>query len=448
MTPTFRGGGKDPVMRALFPERLEEMRHFFLAFGLSAIALAVSLLIPPPLHGEGSATITGQVVNGTSGEVAPSSLEVNLHIISDSGEADVATTATDNDGNFQFQDVEMDDGSAYAVTTRYKDVLYSSRMDPSTLAVPVELTVYESTDSLGDLNIAADVLLIGGAEDKKSLSAVEVVSLVNVGDRTFMPDLSQPGNMNFLRFSVPQGTTGLDVGSDLPGGRIIFVGPGFALTAPVTPGPHQVSYSYQIPYNGQKLEFTRSFPMGAEIFRLLMEETLGNINASGPLAPQVPVDVGGESYSIWEASQLSPGERLLIEITDLPQPSLLQRVGDGLTDGPYLKVGIPAAVGLVLAGLLVYALTLKQRGNALAGEPGRGATAAIRLNVASLAGFSNNPGGSAESERRSLVEAIARLDELFERGEITPADYRQPRQELKARLLRLAVTSGEEAPIE
>ena len=419
-------------MRAPLPER--RARYCRLALGMGGLALAVLFLMPVPLYGEGHATsIKGRVVNGTSGVAAPTDLEVTLHIISRSGEVDIATALTDRDGRFQFQNVVVDNDFTYAVTTSYQDILYSSRLDSLALTEPVELTVYETTSSLEALHIDADVLLISGTdEDNRSLAAFEVVRLVNEGDRTFVPDLTQPGSMSFLRFSLPDGATNPDVASDLPGGQIIIVGTGFALTAPVTPGSHQVTYTYSLPYKGSHVELTHSYPMGAETFRLLLEDTLGDLQGSGVLTPQSPASMEGKAYRVWGASQLSPGTRLNVEIVGLPQPSLLQQLGDTLTDGPYLKIGIPGAVGLVLAGLLLYVLAFKQLGKATTANPGLGAAAAVMSIPAS---------DQPERERRAMVEAIARLDDLSQRGEVTQEEYQQRRQELKARLLRLTLTS-------
>ena len=408
-----------------------------LAIGVSCLALALLLVMAAPVHGEERASISGRVVNGTSDGVDPPNLQVTLHVISEGQEVDITTARTDSDGQFQFQEVEVDEGATYALTSSYQDVLYSKRLDPLAMAEPVVLLVYETTTSLEAIHVDTDALLLGGADpSERTLSAFEVVSLVNSGDHTFVPNLAQPGSMNFLRFSLPSGATDLDVASDLPGAQIVNVGTGFALMAPVTPGSHQVTYAYRTPYKGNRLELARSFPMGAESFRLLMEDGLGVLRNSSFLTQMPPASRDGKSYRVWGASQLNPGVGLTVEVGDLPQPALLRRVGDALTDGPYLRIGIPTAVGLALVVLLLYALVFRRPEKVPVGNPGPGHSGAL-LTADEL----DKPVGSSNPKRRLMVEEIARLDDLFQEGEVAQEEYLRRRQQLKDRLLRLANTS-------
>ena len=437
-------------MRVTRASRRAIRRRHTLAVGLIGVALAALFLLPVRLYADHSVTITGRVVNGTAGGAAPSDLEVVLHIISDGERVDVTSSRTGSEGRFNFQGVESDAGAIYALTASYQDVLYSVSLDPAALEDPVEVLVYETTSSLEDLHIDADVLLIRESKkDSWSLSAFEVVSLVNEGDRTFVPDLDQPGSMNFLRFPLPAGSTNLEVRSDLSGGEIITVGRGFALTAPVTPGSHQVTYTYRLPYRGSQVELTHSFPMGSDSFRLLIEDELGDLRSPVLMTPLPATELEGKSYQVWGTGQLSPGTRLNLELGDLPQPPAIRRLGDALTEGPYLKTGIPAALGLVLAGLLLYTLVVRRSVTPAAASPSHEAVAPLPSgDVLGLAG--DYPADSVESatpprsERHALMEAIARLDDLFQRGETSPAGYRRHRQELKERLFRLALISETE----
>ena len=406
-----------------------------------AILICLTLVSLPamamPLYGHhGSTTVSGQVRNGTAGEGAPAGLEVILHTFGEGGEVDVASAVTGGDGRFQFQGLETDDRSSYAVTANYREVMYSRRLEPNALSEPVELLVYETTGSLADIHIGVDILLFSRPEqDEESLDALEVVSVVNSGDRTFVPSLDEPGSMSFLRFSLPAAATSPDIASDLAGGDIIDVGTGFALTAPVPPGSHRVTYTYRLPYEGSRLELAHSFPMGAEAFRLLLEDGVGNLLDPGFLT-RVPGGGGQEAGpGVWGASQILPGTRLNVEIDGLPQPSFLSRTGDALTDGPYLTVGIPAVVGLVLAGLLVYALFLRHPAGAPAVNTGIGGRGSVPVVGAS------DESASSQSERRALVEAIAGLDDLFQRREVAQEEYERRRQDLKTRLLQLTRSS-------
>lgn len=413
-------------------------RHRCLVLALTVAALVLLMLVPASLYAqERSITITGRVINGTADGMVPVGLDVTLHVIGDGGELDIFTATTDDDGRFWFQVTDTGGDVVYAVTASYQDVSYSRSLASSALAEPVELTVYETTDDVGVIQVDADVLLVRGAdEDKSSLLAFEVLSLMNDGDRTFVPDLDQPGRMNFLRFSIPTGIRDLEVSSDLPGGQIITVGSGFALTAPVTPGSHQVAYTYRMPYTGSGVDLPHSFPMGADTFRFLMADALGSLRDSDLLISPPLMDEAGGIYRVWEKSDLEPGDRVNMEIGNLPQPGPLGRLGNSLTDGPYLKIGIPSAVGFVLAALLLYGVVFRrvEKATASGAGPESGAEAPA----------ADGPESPLEGERRVLVERIAELDDLYERGGMAQPDYAQRRQEMKDRLLRLALAQERE----
>ena len=143
-------------------------------------------------------------------------------------------------------------------------------------------------------------------------------------DRAFQPILQPASAMNFLRFTVPTGTSGLQVQSDLPSGDIMDVGTGFGLTAAVPPGSHQVSFNYTFPYEGGSASFSPTFLQGASIFRILIPEGLGEASGTGLTEAQT-TSIGDETYRVWSVPNLTSRASLSIELTGLPQPSLWQR---------------------------------------------------------------------------------------------------------------------------
>ena len=405
-----------------------------------ALALALALALPSPAWGQ-SEDVRGVVVNGTAEEATPAGLEVTLHAFGDGGQVTVAVVATDTQGRYVFQEVELEEGMAYAVTATYQGVLYSAALAPGDAETAVELLVFETTSSLELLVVEADALLLrqaGGGE--AAVAAFEVVSLVNQGDRTFVPDLSSAGSMAFARFPTHPSAVELEVASDMPGGQVIDVGTGFALTSTVLPGAHQVSYTYTIPYGGNRLDMPRSFPMGAGRFRLLMDESLGDLGAVGELERRDPVDIEGTTLLVWDASDVPAGARMDLELTGLPERPLLDVVGESLEDGsyfPYLKVGIPAAVGLVLAGVLIYALVFRTPHRVVSATGGP-APARSELEAALSDAAAEGP------QRQRLVLEMARLDDGFFRGEVDEETYSARRGELKARLLGMTPSSDQE----
>ena len=404
------------------------IRRRWLSPALAIVAVVLFLAASGAIHAEEPVTIAGRIVNGTQGEPAPGGLEVILHVIRENGDLDLTSGATNPDGGFRFEDVAVEEDSTYALTASYLDVPYSIRLDPAALEALVELTVYQTVGSLDDIRVGADFLLLREIEgDSTNLAAFAVVTLTNGGDRTFVPDLTRPASMGFLRFSLGDGTSQPEVSSDLPGGEIISVGTGFALTAPVTPGAHQVTYRYLVPYENGSLELDRSFPLGAESFRLLLEEGLGTLRLPSPLNPLEPAESEGKSYRVWGATDLEQGIRLTLHVDGLPEAGALSRLGDAVTDGPYFKIGIPAAVGLVLASLLLYGLFARQ--------------APATSTVASIAG----PAGAASADggEGDPHDGLARPEDLSPQGGVSRAEHSRRQRELEGRLPGPATTPEE-----
>jgi len=410
--------------------------HRLPALVLAGIVLALSPLLSSPVRGAETITIVGKVANGTDGQGSPEGLEVTLHVIGGDGVVDVSAAATEGDGRFLFPGVDVVEGSSYTISASYQEILYSQTLVSASLSRPVELLVYEASGSIESIRVQTDVLLIGRADSGEgTITAIEVVTLVNSGDRTFLPNLSEPGSMSFLRFSRPAGARELEVASDLPGGEVVTVGTGFAIAAPVKPGVHQVSYTYRLPYEGSRLEFEHSFPMGADTFQLLVNDEAGRLSPVAGLAGQPPPEVSG--YSAWGAEQQEPGSRLTLRLEGLPRPPWHERLGGALTDGPYLKTGLPAALGLVMAGLLVYVLADRRRARVLASPTGGSIQA-----TGQPAGAGSASEAPAPNERSVLVTEIARLDVLYEAGQMLEVDYQRVRRELKSRLLSLTLGPG------
>ena len=381
--------------------------------GLSLVALALApLILVHPLQAQAPGTITGRVVNGTEGSQLPPGLEVTLFMVDDSGSSSSFSTTVDPDGSFQFQELPVDNSLTYLVTVRYQDVTYSLELDAVSISTPADLTVYEVASDISTISLDSIALIVGWAIARdRVLGILERVKIRNSDIRTFVPDLESPGGMNFLRFSLPPSYTNLRVQANLAEGQVVPIDQGFALTTSVPPGIHELLFTYLLPYPGKSVEFTRTFPFSTDAFLLMMPEGLGQVRAPALAGPEM-MQVGESAYLSLEAMNLKPKSSLTIELYDLPQPTLLQRGQNAIRDGLLRILIIPGLLGLILAGVLAYLMLFGGR------RPARVTP------------------GSPEG-RDALIEAIARLDDLFRTQEIREEEYTSQRAQLKARLLQL-----------
>ena len=222
--------------------------------------------------------------------------------------------------------------------------------------------------------------------------------------------------MSFLRFSLPPQSYDLNVQSDLQGRDVIPVGTGFAVTSPVTPGEHSVEFSYFFTYEGSTVAYRQGLHQGADIYQALVPEDLTSVLVK-PLELTTPISIQDTKYQVWEAQGIGPGQGLMMEVTGLPQPGLLGRVGRSLTTSETWQVILPGLLGASLSSLLILGL-LRVRWS-------RGPT---------LEGNSSLP-EVTQFDRASLIREIADLDDQFKKGGYSEGEYRSKRQRLKAQVL-------------
>lgn len=326
---------------------------------LVLIALAALAAAPAVLHGQSPDTInvSGTVVNGTSGGGVPEGVTVLLHRFgAGSGSVDTFEEITDADGGFQFDDVPaVSDGDSLALAVDYGETRYTEVLSRSGLAEPVGLTVYEFTRDVAVVTTTEQSIIVAGIDSAtRRMAAVQLFTMENRSDTTLVPDLSAPpmiGQFSFLRFSLPAAATDLDVSTNLVSGEVIPVGTGFAITAPVPPGRHQVSFTFTVPYDGNEVAWRDNTLQGAESLNLLIPAEFGNIGVGG-LAPSEGFSVGAVTYRAWGVEDLAPGEGVSITLSGLPEPTWIDRVGNPLSEARFWFAALPIMVGVALAGLL------------------------------------------------------------------------------------------------
>ncbi|MDE2941034.1 MAG: hypothetical protein OXP10_01620 [Chloroflexota bacterium] len=394
-------------------------RAFAVALGSLALAVALVFTAPPAAHAQVTTDIEGHVVNGTAGSDAPFGLTVTLNVFRLGDLQETRDTVAGEDGGFAFRDVPGGEGHGYILSADYGGIVYTYERDYPLPEEPVSLMVYESTDSRDSISVSSHSLVVGGVDpDNQTIEMLELVGLENTGDRSFLADLSQAqvGQMAFLRFSLPQAVTDLDVQSSMRGGTILQVDRGFAMTTPVKPGEHEIAYSFRTTYSAGRLTFDHGLPFGAADFRVLLPEGLGRVSSDG-LQEMEPLTLGDRTYQRLDGQDLPAGERVVLKFTDLPQPSLWARARTTATDDSFIVVSIPIALGAWLLALLGYVLLRSRRPAEAAASP---------------------------ADRASAISAIAALDDRFSEGDMVRQEYLRERWELKDRLL----TSTESSALE
>ncbi len=369
---------------------------------------------------QGPALISGEVVNRTPGGELPAGRLVVLHILMQDGNQDFKSASTDANGVFSFTDVPLAEVLGYLLVATHQGVDYTLEILPGEALTGLELEIFETTSSIDAVGIVLDSVMIADWDvPDRTLSVLELVQLENYGNETFVPDLAQPANMAFLRFALPSNARDLQVQTQLPEGQVLQVDRGFAVTTLVPPGQHGMAFTYTVPYQGDRLDFSRRFSLGAQAFRLLIPVNLGSATSSA-LSSGSNVQIGDTDFRVLQAEDVPLGGTVDIQLDNLPQPSLLSTAVNSLGQSTAIWV-VPITLVLGLAGLLVIGIVRRS------GVPSVAANSAVK-------------GASTKDE---LIGAIVELDNRLERNEVTEQEHKLQRQILKARLLEQEINARE-----
>ena len=341
--------------------------------------------------------VEGVVVNGTAGADGASAggQTVTLHRVGADGIQDLSAESGP-DGAFRFE-FEYDPDLAYGVSVRYQDAVYGTDLDLSDGSPdPVELTVYESTSDDGVIRARSASILLAAADPvDQTVAALEIVRLVNDTDTAYVPG---EGVMELLRFGLPAGATGLTLDTRLIGADFIQVDRGFALLASVPPGEYDVMFSYRFPYESDEFTLSKTYRYGADSLRALAAEEVMSIE-SAELGEPKTERIGERQYRILEAEGFTRGAAVSIRLTGLPAPDAADRVGASL-NGIRFEYAAPAALALLMGGLLIYGAIWRSGARSAAAQPAAPAPAAVS--------------DSGESESARAMSAPAAVSDFAE----------------------------------
>jgi hypothetical protein len=364
----------------------------------------------------GQASIVGTLVNGTSGAQAPGSQPLTLYALPADGSSILftRTVTSDASGQFTFDKLDASPTTMYAIQTRYQKAYYTS--DPLTFAhggltLTVPITVYETTSDASGVRIEQMHLFFDFAPGQTTVGQLYIVT--NSGDRAFIA-----ADATSVRFPLPPGASNVRFQDGELGGRYQAVTGGFADTEAVAPGTGsaQILVSYDLPYDGKKLDVNLKMPYPVKNVNVLVPEggiklTSAQLNSAGVRQTQ-----GGNMLN-YVGGSLEAGQILAVQLSGTADGTLAGTTSaSGASVSPVLVVS--AALLLVAAGIVAFVWLRQQR-------------------VASELAEEEVEVEDVEARQDELLDSIAALDDDFGAGRVGEADYRSQRAALKAELTEL-----------
>ena len=405
---------------------------------VACLALACALALFAPIVGAHSlaapdaGTISGVVVNATHQNTVVAHQKVTLQRSLGNTAQDIATTVTDQDGHFSFNDIVGTSDDTFAVYTQFQGGMFpSATVNLGTSdATSLHVKVYDTTNDDANLRVTVATLLVRDPRPVNGLIGVgEVISIENTGTTAFVGtptgDASKP--MRLLRFATPPNASGLSLGLGFSGAQIVTTDKGFGATATVPPGTTDFAFGIDIPYTGTTADFSyKAVYPTARVVTLVPPDMFVN---EKDFAAQGLIDSLGTRYQLFTVANAKAGQQVSLQLTGLPE------AGE--------KSALNARALMILAGILgllaLLSLALYLRRGDLAAALGLvPATSTIRSAQAT-----RGPAADADAdEHGQLLRELLALERAHRTGKLSDKEFRQQDRALRA-TLRAALASAQ-----
>lgn len=367
-----------------------------------AIPAIMMLFIPPMISMADNSLIgdiKGRVINATLDNKGIKGLEVILEPITKGKKMNERRTKTDPKGFFSFRGVRSDGNISYHLSTRYKNVDYTSRdvhFDRKKTQT-LDLSVYETTNQDNDISIKMNHIFLDRENDFFQIS--EAVIIENKGNRVYVgsKDLSS-GKKGTLRISLSKNATDLRFEPHAARFMINTVD-GFIDTSEIMPGTKRVLFSYAIKADDLRYKLIKNMPFKTENLSVVFPDK-GFIVKSNQVAFNKKVEDSGRQLFLMAGKDFAKGSQVILELNSVESKKLF----------PWIIVSM-----LVLFIAIGAVIPLIKRKNFQPSTDGQ---------------FAPKDSMNASDQRQAVIQAIAKLDDLAESGNIDPEIYKKKRDEL------------------
>ncbi|MCA9971048.1 MAG: c-type cytochrome [Anaerolineales bacterium] len=382
-----------------------------------------------------SGVIRGQVINGTTGALVGEAVAQLRGFTSNIEQMLTMTTTVAADGSFAFDLADVPQDWVYLVGVQYGDLTFSSEVAQlTTLAPEAELpvTVYDTTTnadaiSLAQVHIVMDFL----AEDV--LQVTELYVFMNAESAVFIGAAGDP-DLGVVQLDVPAGAQNLSferafaaMDNFVPASEVIQTADGYADTIPLRPGRSTSSLvvNYTLPYDGG-VDVSHALPYAAASATVMFPDA--GVELVGESWQQSTQQTMGGAFRSYSQTNLPAGTRLSFTLEG--EPEQIATAGGSAAAAPRsqsTELIVGAVALLVVGGAAFFVVRARQ-----AADEDEDAYEDDWTADEVFADEVDDGGGNGRAD--DLIQAIADLDDAFERGDLDEAAYRQQREQLKQEL--------------
>ncbi len=401
-------------------------------FTLSLFYLAVahSLCHLPAIAQNDTGSIGGTVIDRQRNKpLADQKVTLTIH---QGEETRRRETTTASDGSYSFDDLSFDMGTYYSVSTTHEGTDYVETDVVLSAWVPtseVNIEIGAFTDDHSVVKVRQHTVIIGPPPPDHApdgaVSVMELIQVENTGDMDFQTTVNSQSVG--VHLNLPSGHEGLQIDSRI-GGTFAVESNKVISTQPLSPGAFGSGFSYIMHIENSGLDLSRPLTFETDQLYVFITEGL-------PLTPQSPIlDAGrrerihGTSYIIYATNPANPlpiGKTASLNFKVAPITSARGNATQAANPKMIALIALAAACA---SGFLVAAIFMVRSGAARVPESGGTQTPPDASWLSKL--------GSDDLDRARIarLEMVTRLDEMYEKKEISERVYNRLHKEQLDRL--------------
>ena len=336
------------------------------------------------------ASVSGRVVNQTTGAPAAGVVVTVVQLGADRQEKRRQVATTDADGMFTAEGFDQIDTDTFVAGAEYLGVTYSAAVK---MGEAVDLRVHETTKNDDVIKITSDTLsVVRGSED--TMEVLQLMRIVNTSNTTYVGE-----GDSVLTLPVPEGAFDLAAGEGIDEQRLARAKQGAQTMDPLLPGELTITYAYKVKVARGGWSLRRPVVYPTDRIDVLVGDGLV---LDAQLEFQETKKIGNITYKRYRGGPFKPGAFLGVDIR------YVQPDSSSLFQG--LAILLSALALVVVLGTFVMRKKRSPR--------------AVRATPLS---------------RQELIEQIAILDERFANENIDEAEYRDIRAKKMTQLEQMTV---------
>jgi mono/diheme cytochrome c family protein len=384
-----------------------------------------------PIDLTGVGSIGGIILQGTANGSPVEGLVATLDTWLGQERVSTITTTVSADADFLFEQLSTDPNLVYIASVANQGVSYSSdliSLSPITPAVTGGISVYDTTDDPSVLRVDRMNWIVETQPQTMPLALTvgQIYAVGNTSDRTFVGNRTDPNAIApTFGMAIPVGASNLTFENGILGGRFQQQGDVVFDTLAVAPGngTRQIILRFDFPYSGTSTAIQQPLLYPTGELNLFVGEQPGLLVNAPPLEAQGTQEIGsGALYQLFTGTDVAP-QSVEVRLDNLPAEVVLPATAQPGDGASLLSASLPSTTPL-MPDWVTWVV---------------GAVVAILLLAALAWTFLHGDRDKEEREleRSSLIDQIALLDDLHDRGAFATDQWLAERARLKEHLATL-----------